>query len=569
MADALQISSLENIDLSLLSVQIYGSNRAMQFTMYSGATFNSIKGVKWLDENVFTQGSHVTPGSLRFEIGVSAPEINANIKAGERIEIVYDGGQTINVYLPEFQGPVLGSVYVATGGSTYWDPALTNLAQAAPSLPAIGQIVANDAPEKLWRFQAINQTVTLKNIGAGPGNIYYRISHPFDRKDFVKSVFLAVGEQKTVPIFDFETGKNFVMGQNNTFILDVWTSSPDYPGSANRDDNLNWNVPMIQASSTIDSVNGPEQAPTGIEIEFQVQYGIMERRTDGLVNVFFRMRNKATNEILKEDFKVAQDRLGVAFSVKTTMPDGDLTVISESGVVNAYRPETDDFGERIDDMLETTVLIGETEGIGSIFDLIFPNKVPVGNKFTMHFEWVNLSDVIDTFFARLINQDTGEIMWESIDDISPNSGRVTNLDPEFTMPETNLNLRFEVGHDERGTDIVDDFRDFTIIGFIPAFLNVDTFPVKGIVFVNGAGIGQAPQSLVLEAGTYNISFGAVDGFVVPPPQTVTLAPAETTDILAEYIEGPEGEAGINPLLALGGLGLVGGVILLANRKKGK
>ena len=212
MAEALQIASLENLDLSLLSVQIYGVPRAMQFTMYSGSTFNSIKGVKWLDENVFMQDSHVTPGSLRFEIGISAPGINSDIKAGEIIEIVYDGGQTINVYLPELQGPVKGSVYVATDGSTYWDPALTNLAQSAPNLPAKGQIVANNAPVKLWEFQEINQTVTLKNIGVGPGNIYYRISRPFDRRDFVRSVFLAVGEQRTVPIFDFETGENFVMG---------------------------------------------------------------------------------------------------------------------------------------------------------------------------------------------------------------------------------------------------------------------------------------------------------------------------------------------------------------------
>lgn len=67
-----------------------------------------------------------------------------NIQAGDRVELTYDGGRKLLVYLPRITGEDLiftpeeeeGSygfaLYVASDGSTYYDKKLTQLAQAVP-----------------------------------------------------------------------------------------------------------------------------------------------------------------------------------------------------------------------------------------------------------------------------------------------------------------------------------------------------------------------------------------------------------------------------------------------------
>ncbi len=67
-------------------------------------------------------------------------------------------------------------------------------------------------------------------------------------------------------------------------------------------------------------------------------------------------------------------------------------------------------------------------------------------------------------------------------------------------------------------------------------LNIDTEPVKGEVFVDDISWGIAPQSQVVEAGTYSISFGEVTGYVKPEPTEAVVEPGLTTDIVGTYTE---------------------------------
>ena len=64
------------------------------------------------------------------------------IQAGDRVELTYDGGQRLLVYLPrvthdedltlQFDAVYEFTLYVAPDGSTYYDKKLTQLAQSAP-----------------------------------------------------------------------------------------------------------------------------------------------------------------------------------------------------------------------------------------------------------------------------------------------------------------------------------------------------------------------------------------------------------------------------------------------------
>lgn len=65
-------------------------------------------------------------------------------------------------------------------------------------------------------------------------------------------------------------------------------------------------------------------------------------------------------------------------------------------------------------------------------------------------------------------------------------------------------------------------------------LTIDTTPVKGEVFVDGASWGIAPQSRSLNPGNYTVSFGMVEGYVTPIPQTATVTEGQTTTITGTY-----------------------------------
>ncbi|HEA47193.1 MAG TPA: hypothetical protein ENH97_02140 [bacterium] len=74
-----------------------------------------------------------------------APDVaegeKVNIQAGDRVELTYDGGRKLLVYLPRLTQEDLTlqdwglyefELYVAADGSTYYDEKLTQLAQSAP-----------------------------------------------------------------------------------------------------------------------------------------------------------------------------------------------------------------------------------------------------------------------------------------------------------------------------------------------------------------------------------------------------------------------------------------------------
>ncbi len=69
-------------------------------------------------------------------------------------------------------------------------------------------------------------------------------------------------------------------------------------------------------------------------------------------------------------------------------------------------------------------------------------------------------------------------------------------------------------------------RDYTSIGT----LSVDTTPVKGEVFVDGADWGVAPQSRSLAAGSHSVSFGDISGYTKPGDQTATVQLNSTTPV---------------------------------------
>lgn len=71
-------------------------------------------------------------------------------------------------------------------------------------------------------------------------------------------------------------------------------------------------------------------------------------------------------------------------------------------------------------------------------------------------------------------------------------------------------------------------------------LQVDTIPIKGEVFVNGASKGMAPIEMSgISVGDYNISFGDMIDHDTPPLVVATVQPGLTTVVTAEYISwGP-------------------------------
>ncbi|GAG92021.1 unnamed protein product, partial [marine sediment metagenome] len=69
-------------------------------------------------------------------------------------------------------------------------------------------------------------------------------------------------------------------------------------------------------------------------------------------------------------------------------------------------------------------------------------------------------------------------------------------------------------------------------------LSIDTEPVKGEVFVEGESWGFAPQSQVVEVGTYTVTFGDVDGYTTPEAKVVDVEAGLTTDVMGTYVEIP-------------------------------
>jgi len=70
-------------------------------------------------------------------------------------------------------------------------------------------------------------------------------------------------------------------------------------------------------------------------------------------------------------------------------------------------------------------------------------------------------------------------------------------------------------------------------------LDINTFPVKGEIYVNGERVGVAPQAVEVDPGTYEVSFGKVEGYVVPSSRTVTVKAGGVIPLSVTYeVETP-------------------------------
>lgn len=78
----------------------------------------------------------------------------------------------------------------------------------------------------------------------------------------------------------------------------------------------------------------------------------------------------------------------------------------------------------------------------------------------------------------------------------------------------------------------------TTTRFVPflekAELSVDTTPVKGDVSINGKHWGRTPLLGQFAAGSYEISFGDVEGYDTPGAERITLRAGVMTGVTAEY-----------------------------------
>ncbi|MBU0846438.1 hypothetical protein KKH23_04560 [Patescibacteria group bacterium] len=72
-------------------------------------------------------------------------------------------------------------------------------------------------------------------------------------------------------------------------------------------------------------------------------------------------------------------------------------------------------------------------------------------------------------------------------------------------------------------------------------LSVDTNPVKGYVFVDGASWGVAPQAQVLAVGSYTVSYGAFGGYTTPSLVLATVTKDAVTTKTGIYVLKTTGE----------------------------
>lgn len=98
-------------------------------------------------------------------------------------------------------------------------------------------------------------------------------------------------------------------------------------------------------------------------------------------------------------------------------------------------------------------------------------------------------------------------------------------------------------------------------------LVVDTYPVKGTVYVDAVDCGKAPLAIELEKGDHMVSFGDVTGYEAPQARQVTVHAGGRVAISAEY-KGAGLPSWAKGAIAVGAAVLIGGLgIMLARRKE--
>jgi hypothetical protein len=69
---------------------------------------------------------------------------------------------------------------------------------------------------------------------------------------------------------------------------------------------------------------------------------------------------------------------------------------------------------------------------------------------------------------------------------------------------------------------------------VKGFLHIVTTPVSGDIYINTEYRGTQDLNVILDIGTYTVSFGDITGYVTPSPLTVDVISDHTTIITVEY-----------------------------------
>ncbi len=93
----------------------------------------TILGKRYIGKNVITE--YYDEEEITEELPVVLrlnTDCIADIREGDYITLTYDGGQTLDVYLPVVNGRVFSNLFIAEDGSTYLDDALTDILAEVP-----------------------------------------------------------------------------------------------------------------------------------------------------------------------------------------------------------------------------------------------------------------------------------------------------------------------------------------------------------------------------------------------------------------------------------------------------
>jgi hypothetical protein len=147
----------------------------------------------------FTVGtSPTTPQPVFFCISQGANslcDIQPDVLAGDYITITYDVGQQKNIYLPRITSkPTL--LWIGSDGSTFYDSALTQLAQSVPT-EGFATITNITAPTSAHIGDPISINVTIRNDGGVTDNFFVWITDLDTLSKMVDTVTLAPGQTYT------------------------------------------------------------------------------------------------------------------------------------------------------------------------------------------------------------------------------------------------------------------------------------------------------------------------------------------------------------------------------------
>ncbi len=144
-AEPLMIQDLENMETDVPADNWhYIAMFPPGVSWANGFGYLDSEGKVWtfIDKNVYS-----IPKQVEMLLGIGE-EANILIPAGKIVTLTYDGGKRLDVYLPEYwTSPSTYYVYPAIDGSTYYDEALTQLAQAAPDSDWTVMYEANELPD--------------------------------------------------------------------------------------------------------------------------------------------------------------------------------------------------------------------------------------------------------------------------------------------------------------------------------------------------------------------------------------------------------------------------------------